>query len=128
MRMRTDQTLWHLGFLLEFNYISETKYGKIKAYSDLVHQANEVLAGFLILKRTLRELLACMKNFPYGIEIKELEKEMAKSRSTLYYTLNKLKERDVILKSKDSSTSFKINLQFLPLIEESIKKFESIFK
>ena len=128
LELGTNQTLWHLGFLVEFDYITETKFGKVKAYSVLDCSEEEILVGFLTLKNSLRDILILLNLFPNGISIAQLEETTQKPRSSLYYTLNKLDKWKVIQKTEVSSTQFKINFTHLSIIDDALRKYKEIFR
>lgn len=123
LELGSHQTLWHLGFLLEFNYITETKFGKIKAYSEPDIYRGRVLIGFILFKNSIRNLLETIAEFPKGISIEKLQSLSNRPRSSLHYTLKKLLKLKVIEKTGEIKNLYKLKFELSPIFQEIIAKY-----
>lgn len=127
LELGTNQTLWHLKFLLEFDYISEKSFGKIKAYAEPNIPFNRILLGFLIFKNTMRQFLSILYKYPQGVSIAELQDLTSKPRSSLNYTLGKLKKMEVVEKTGEAADLYKLNFDIFSMFHEIIDDYSQKF-
>ena len=124
----SNQTVWHLNFLVKFEYVDVTSFGKIKAFSIFNSNQKYVLIGFLVLKKTLRDLLTILHKDHNGFTLQELMEKNKKSRSSLVYTLKKLEYLGVIEKNEETMLKYKFSFIYFSIFVETLIKFQVIFK
>ena len=86
---------------------------------------NEVILSFLILKKSMRNLLKVLIDSPNGTTILNLVEELYQPRSNIIYSLNKFQEMNIILKNEQKSPYiYELNKDFIDNILEILKKYQ----
>lgn len=127
LELGTHQTLWHLGFLMKFEYIKEFIIANVKAYSEPGIPFNRILLGFILFKNSLRSFLKILHQYPDGISVSDLLKKTKKARSSLTYMLKNLTKLHIITKPEKNSSIYKLNFEYQTIFHEVLHNFQEIF-
>jgi predicted transcriptional regulator len=127
LHLGTNQTIWHLSFLVEFDYIREYSIKKVKIYGDHLSTPKSVILGFIILKTSPRKIISLLISNPKGMLIQEIETQLARTRTNLEYTLKKLHGFHILQKSTGSIQVYRITPQKHDQIELMLLKYLQIF-
>lgn len=127
LKLGPHQTIWHLKFLLEFDYINEYKITNVKAYSEPSVHFYQVLLGFIICKNSIRQLLKVIYNHPEGIPISQIQDLLNKPRSSLFYMLKSLIKLNVIIKAGFSNDLYKLQLNYFSVFQSTLENYHKIF-
>lgn len=127
LQIGSNQILWHVSILEKFHYIKLHQFGKITVYSLPKVPKNEVILSFLILKKSMRNLLKFLTDSPNGTTILKMVEELCQPRSNIIYSLNKFQEMNIIIKNKQKSPYiYELNSIFLGTILEILKKYQNL--
>ena len=127
LQIGSNQVLWHVSTLEKFHYIESHQFGKITLYSLPKVPKNEVILSFLILKKSMRNLLKFLTDSPNGTTILKMVEELCQPRSNIIYSLNKFQEMNIILKNEQKSPYiYELNSFFLDTVLEILKKYHTL--
>jgi len=125
LQIGSNQLLWHVSILEKFHLIKMHQFGKIIAYGLPKVPRNDVILSFLILKKSMRNLLKVLIDSPNGTTILNLVEELCQPRSNIIYSINKFQEMNIILKNEQKSPYiYELNEVFIDNIIEILKKYQ----
>ncbi len=125
LQIGSNQLLWHISVLIKFHYIESHQFGKITVYSLPKVPKNEVVLSFLILKKSMRNILRFLTNKTKGTTIVELAEALHQPRSNIIYSLNKFQEMNLINKNDQKSPYiYELNIIFFDIILNILKKYQ----
>ncbi len=96
LQLGTNQVLWHLAILEEYNLVNTKNIGKTKVYYTGNVVEKRIMIGFIFLKKNANLLLKFLIDFPDGINISLISTEINVSISTLRYILKKLTKLGIL--------------------------------
>ncbi|MHA1674251.1 MAG: hypothetical protein ACTSYI_11570 [Promethearchaeota archaeon] len=121
LRLNSNQVLWHLGFMESKNIIECQQFGSIRAYGPFNVAKSDLLLGYLLLKNSIRSLMKVLLQNPFGITEMEIAVARNQARSSINYTLRKLRGFNVVVVQKlQDGNSFRINPIYSQTIQDKI--------
>ncbi len=118
------QLLWHLAFLVKFDYIIEHSIGKFKPYGESTIDLKCILIGFVILKDSMREIVKILFNSIDGLDSIELSETLGIPKATSVYTLKKLEKLKIVVSNKSGRRLvYFIEHTYNELIKNALEKY-----
>lgn len=128
LELGANQTLWHLSFLVELEYIQKFKFGKVYIFADYTCPYEKTVLGFILLKDGLHQIIKILIKLENGAKIDVFEEKLDYSKSNLYVLLRKLTSLKIVKKSLTVRGYYLINSDKKQSIKELIQKKESFHR
>ncbi len=89
--MSPCQVLYHIGVLLQFKLIQQITLNKIKIFGVIEEIRENILIGFILMKKKNQEIIAHLYSKPTGATLHECDLNLSHiPKSTINYILQKL--------------------------------------
>ncbi|WP_371804285.1 hypothetical protein [Candidatus Lokiarchaeum ossiferum] len=127
LHLGTNQVLWHLGFLVEFKYIQEHPFGKLKAYGLPEIPKVQIKIGFICLKTSFRHVLITLLTYPAGLSNMEIATSLNMAKNKAAYSIKELLKLGFLSILPPPGKKYVIHPHFKNFIHETIQTYQSVF-